>query len=131
MAHAHARTNFLLSCPSLFSTRQALYLFNTKYLEANTNLEPLVNICPEIDPIQFWRDCSTMSPRISAVQLEGESLLSGLFKLTRNFCHGQRRGEGNEIKTRSSDFQMAYQSEVIFSDRLPVYKGKSENQTNF
>ena len=87
-SHKGTLENFILSCPSLFSTRQALYLFNTRYLEANPILEPLVNICLEIDPIQFWIDCSTMSPVISAVQLEGESLLSGLFKLTRNFCHG-------------------------------------------
>ena len=87
-SHRGTLEDFLLSCPSLFSTRQALYLFNTNYLEANPHLETLVNRCLEMDPVQFWIDCSTMSPVISAVQLEGESLLVGLFKLTRNFCHG-------------------------------------------
>ena len=87
-SHRGTLENFILSCPSLFSTRQALYLFNTNFLEANPNLEPLVHICLETNPVQFWIDCSTMPPVISAVQLESESLLSGLFKLTRNFCHG-------------------------------------------
>ena len=87
-SHRGTVEDFLLSCPSLFATRQALHQSNLSYLSANPNLETLANTCLESDPVQFWLDCSTMAPIISAVQREGESLLFGLFKMTRNYCHG-------------------------------------------
>ena len=87
-SHRGTVEHFLLSCPSLSAARQALHQFNTNFMVANPNLESLVTICQESDPVQFWLDCSTMAPVISAVQQEGENLLFGLFKMTRNYCHG-------------------------------------------
>ena len=86
-SHRGTVEHLLLSCPSLSDARQALHQCNLSYLSANPNLEPLVNICLESDPVQFWLDCSTMAPIISAVQCDGESVLFGLFKMTRNYCH--------------------------------------------
>ena len=54
--------------PNRLSLRQALNLFNQNYLQALPNLEPLVSTCLEIDTVQFWLDCSTMYPVISADQ---------------------------------------------------------------
>ena len=59
----------------------------TSFLEANPSLVNLVRQCLAISAVQFWLDCSTMAPVISAVQLEGESVIFSLFKLTRNYCH--------------------------------------------
>ena len=87
-SHRGTVEHLLLSCPSLSSVRQTLQEFNKSYLSANPILEPLVTICLERDPVQFWLDCSTMAPVISAVQREGEGLMFGLFKMTRNYCHG-------------------------------------------
>ena len=66
-------------------------MFNLQYLESNPHLEPIVNDCLEISAVQFWLDCSTMSPVISAVQQGGQSILFGIFKMTRNYCHGLYR----------------------------------------
>ena len=98
-SHRGTVEHFLLSCPSLSSARQALHQFNLNYLSANPVIEPLVNICLESDPVQFWLDCSTMAQVISAVQHEGESLLFGLFKMTRNYCHGLWKARVDQLES--------------------------------
>ena len=100
-AEAHRGTieSFLISCPSLSSTRQALLMFNQNHLLAHPNLVALVNTCLVMDPVQFWLDCSTMHPVISAVQKEGESLLYGLFKMTRNYCHGLYKARVSQLES--------------------------------
>jgi hypothetical protein len=98
-SHRGTVEHFLLSCPSLSNTRQALNLFNQNYLQAHPNLEPLVNTCLEIDTVQFWLDCSTMHPVISAVQKEGEVLLFALFKMTRNYCHGLYKARASQLES--------------------------------
>ena len=85
--HKGTVEHFLLSCSSLSSVRQTLHMANLKYMESNPHLEPIVNDCLELSAVQFWLDCSTMSPVISAVQQGGESILFGIFKMTRNYCH--------------------------------------------
>ena len=97
-SHRGTVEHLLLSCPSLSTVRQTLQEFNKSYLSANPNLEPLVNICLESDPAQFWLDCSTLAPVISAVQREGESLLFGLFKMTRNYCHGLWKARVSQLE---------------------------------
>ena len=79
--------SFLLSCPSLSTTRIELTISNLRFLHDHPHLEDLVRQCMVMDEVQFWLDCSTMAPVISAVQVEGEQLLENLFKLTRNYCH--------------------------------------------
>ena len=86
-SHKGTVQTFLLSCPSLSPTRLALAECTKKFLEAIPEVVPLVNVCLALDPAQFWLDCSTMSPVISAVQVWGECVLFALFKLTRNYCH--------------------------------------------
>jgi hypothetical protein len=78
---------FLLTCPSLSVTRIELTISNLRFLHDNPHLEELVIHCLVVNPVQFWLDCSTMPPVISAVQRYGEELLLPLFKLTRNYCH--------------------------------------------
>ena len=89
--------SFLLSCPSLSIIRQSLHQFNQAFLQANGHLAQLVNQCLASNPVQFWLDCSTIPLVISAVQCEGDGLLFGLFKLTRNFCHVLHRGRLNML----------------------------------
>ena len=88
-AHSHKGTveSFLMSCPSLANTRAELHVFQSSFLQTNPGLANLVRQCLAISAVQFWLDCSTMAPVITAVQLEGESVLFTLFKLTRNYCH--------------------------------------------
>ena len=86
-SHKGTVETFLLSCPSLTPTRLALAECTKKFLEAIPEVVPLVNVCLALDQAQFWLDCSTMSPVISAVQVWGECVLFALFKLTRNYCH--------------------------------------------
>ena len=63
-------------------------MFNLGYLKTNPHLGPIVNECLEISAVQFWLDCSTMLPVISAVQHDGEGILFDILKMTRNYCHG-------------------------------------------
>ena len=77
----------LLSCPSLSSYRDDLMESCWTFLSRFPNLTSLVKICFEIDQVQFWLDCSTMAPVISARQSDSEWVLYPLFKVTRNFCH--------------------------------------------
>ena len=77
----------LLSCPSLSTYRADLMQFCLTFLSRFPKLTCLAKICLELDPVQFWLDCSTMWPVISAKQSEGEWLLYPLFKVTRNYCH--------------------------------------------
>ena len=86
-SHKGTIESFLLSCPSLFLTRQYLLEFQDRFIQANPHLHHLVKECLETDPVQFWLDASTMAPVISAVQKTGFSVLSGVFKITRNYCH--------------------------------------------
>ena len=86
-AHPGTVETFLLSCPSLSTTRQELAVFNCSYIAANPNLELLVNQCLEIDQVQFWIDCTTMPPVIAAGQVEGDLVLVNLLKMTRNYCY--------------------------------------------
>ena len=79
--------DFLLSCPSLCSTREALDDYLSVSLQANPELLPIVEECLALDAVQFWLDCSTMPPVIAAVQVNGERVLWKLFKITRNYCH--------------------------------------------
>ena len=85
-AHKGTIESFLLFCPSLSNCRASLTLFKADFLAANPDLLPLVTECVTSNPMQFWLDCSTMPPVISAVQLGGQDLLHPLFKLTRNYC---------------------------------------------
>ena len=78
---------FLLTCPSLSTTRDELTNSNMRFLHDNPHLEELVSQCVMISPVQFWLDCSTMPPVIAAVQEHGEVILQLLFKVTRNYCH--------------------------------------------
>ena len=69
--------------------------YNSKFLQANPSLVPLVDMCLDLDRVQFLLDCSTMAPVISAVQREGEIVMFKLFKLSRNYCHGLYRARLN------------------------------------
>ena len=86
--HKGTVESFLMTCPSLTTTRMALEDFNSRLIQANSILFPLYNFCLAQDPVQFMLDCSTMPPVIAAVQVYGENVLSILFKITRNYCHG-------------------------------------------
>jgi hypothetical protein len=86
-AHKGNVESFLLTCPSLLTTRQELIQSTTSFLQANPNLQEIVTKCLDMDPVQFWLDCSTMSPVISAAQCDGDNLFLPIFKLTRNYCH--------------------------------------------
>ena len=86
-SHKGTVEEFLLSCPSLGPTRLSLANYNRIFLCANPHLEDLMNKCLMLDPIQFWIDCSTMGEVISTTQSQDETILFGLLKLTRNYCH--------------------------------------------
>ena len=99
--HSHKGTveNMLLSCFSLSPTRLKLVQFTILFLHANPHLTQLVHGCLDSDPIQFWLDPSTIAVVISAVQSQGEDILSGLFKLTRNYCHGLHKARVGMLET--------------------------------
>ena len=86
-SHKGTVESLLLSCPSLSTTRANLMQFCWSFLHKFPLLISLVRACLALDPAQFWLDCSTMAPVISAVQDEGECVLFPLFKVTRNYCH--------------------------------------------
>ena len=91
---------FLLSCPSLVAARTALEQYTANKTEDNNALKAVVYQCLEVDPAQFWLDCSTMPLVISSVQLHGEGLLSALFKLTRNYCHGLHKARKEMLEMK-------------------------------
>jgi hypothetical protein len=74
-------------------------MFNLRYLETNPHLEPIVNDCLEMNAVQFWLDCSTMPPVISAVQQGGESILFEILKMTRNYCHGLYKARKAQLES--------------------------------
>ena len=78
---------FLLTCPSLSTTRDELTISNLRFLQDRPQLEMIVTQCLDPSPVQFWLDCSTMPAVIAAVQCVGDSVLVALFKMTRNYCH--------------------------------------------
>ena len=86
-AHKGGVEAFLLTCPSLSTTRLELTISTQRFLSDKPQLEEIVRHCLQLSPVQFWLDCSTMPAVISAVQSGGESVLVGLFKLSRNYCH--------------------------------------------
>ena len=87
VSHKGSVEAFLLTCPSLSPTRIELTISNLRFLQDYPHLEELVRQCLRINPVQFWLDCSTMHPVITAVQCQGGKVLQLLFKLTRNYCH--------------------------------------------
>ena len=78
---------FLLTCPSLSTTRDELTISTERFLHDKPQLEEIVRQCLVLCPVQFWLDCSTMPAVISAVQSVGDSVIVALFKITRNYCH--------------------------------------------
>ena len=78
---------FLLTCPSLSTTRIELTISTLRFLHDKPQLEEIVRQCLVLSPVQFWLDCSTMPAVISAMQSVGDSVLAALFKMTRNYCH--------------------------------------------
>ena len=86
-AHKGTIESFILSCPSLSTTRANLNEFKDNFLISNPHLLPLVTVCVMSDPVQFWLDCSTMPQVMQAVQESDPDLLCPLFKLTRHYCH--------------------------------------------
>ena len=85
-SHYGDLTAFLLTCPSLASTRRDMDEFTSLHLQDNPNLVEIVEKCQAIDPTQFLLDCSTMAPVIQAAQSD-KTVVANLFKLTRNICH--------------------------------------------
>ena len=85
--HKGTIESFLLSCPSLSTTRASLTEFIDNFLISNPDILPLVTECVMTDPVQFWLDCSTMPQVRLTVQKCGQSALYLLFKLTRHYCH--------------------------------------------
>ena len=87
--HSHRGTieSMLLSCPSLSPTRDDLVHLTWSYMTRFPQLSTVIRSCLTLDPVQFWLDCSTMAPVISAVQLHGEGVLQPLYRLSRNYCH--------------------------------------------
>ena len=79
---------FLLTCPSLSTTRIELTISTLRFLHDKPQLEEIVRQCLMLSPVQFWLDCSTMPAVISAMQSMGDFVLVALFKMTRNYCHG-------------------------------------------
>ena len=99
-AHKGTVESFLMSCPSLSSTRDAMDTYCSSYINTNyPHLLPLLEICMEIDPVQFLLDCSTMAPVISAVQADGECVMFPLFKISRNYCHGLYKARVNLLSS--------------------------------
>ena len=88
-ANSHKGTveSLLLSCPSLSSTRDDLVHLTWSYLIRFPQLSPVIRSCLTLDPVQFWLDCSSMAPVISAIQQYGEGVLQPLYRLSRNYCH--------------------------------------------
>ena len=78
---------FLLTCPSLSTTRLELTISTLRFLHDKPQLDEIVRQCLVLSPVQFWLDCSTMPAVISAMQRVGDSVLVALFKITRNYCH--------------------------------------------
>ena len=100
--HSHKGTvsAFLLSCPSLSSTRDAMDTYSRSYITNRyPHLLPLLQKCMELDPVQFLLDCSTMAPVISAVQADGDCVLFPLFKISRNYCHGLYKARVNLLSS--------------------------------
>ena len=88
LAHKGTVQSFLITCPSLTSTRLVLEEFNSKLIQGNSHLLPLLyNLCLKEDALQFWLDCSTMPPIIKAVHLYGDVILDTMFRMIRNYCH--------------------------------------------
>ena len=65
LAHKGTVESFLITCPSLTSTRLVLEEFNSKLIQGNSHLLPLYNICLTEDAVQFWLDCSTICHQYS------------------------------------------------------------------
>jgi hypothetical protein len=92
--------SFLITCPSLTTTRLVVEEFSLNLIQAHSNLLPLYNLCLTEDTqnaVQFWLDCSTMAPVIKAVQVYGDVILATLFKITRNYCHGLHKARVNML----------------------------------
>ena len=86
-SHKGTVESLLLSCPSLSSTRDDLVHLTWSYLIRFPQLSPVIRSCLTLDPVQFWLDCSSMAPVISAIQQYGEGVLQPLYRLSRNYCH--------------------------------------------
>ena len=80
--------SFLLSCPSLPSTRQAL-IDSMNYLLSYPDLLPMVCECLSADLVKFRLDYSTMPKVNRAVQEEGGEILFVFFNISRNYCHSK------------------------------------------
>ena len=89
VSHQGTIESFLLSCPSLQTIRQSLVIFTKTFISSTIpHLSSLVNMCLELNSVQFWLDCSVMAPVITEVQVNGDQVLKSLFKITRNYCYG-------------------------------------------
>ena len=51
---------FLLTCPSLSTTRIELTISTLRFLHDKPQLDEIVRQCLVLNPVQFWLDCSTM-----------------------------------------------------------------------
>ena len=69
LSHKGTIEAFLLSCPSLSTSRQAFYDYNETFLQTYPDLLTLVTESLGLDPVQFWLDCSTMPQVVSSVQV--------------------------------------------------------------
>ena len=103
LAHTGTVESFLITCPSLTTTRLELEEFTTNLIQAHPYLLPLYNLCLSQDACQFWLDCSTMAPVIKAVQMYGEVIHDILFKITRNYCHGLHKSRVNMLTEMNED----------------------------
>ena len=97
--HKGTVESLLLSCPSLSDTRADMMELLWTSLNRFPKLLSLAKTCFAMDPVQFLLDCSTMSPVITVKQLDGESVLCPLFKVTRNFCHAMRNARVSMLCT--------------------------------
>ena len=97
-SHYGDMTAFLLTCPSLASTRRAMDEFASMFLQDNPNLVEIVKKCQALDPTQFLLDCSTMAPVISAAHSDN-TVVPALFKLTRNICHNLYKRRTNLMES--------------------------------
>ena len=103
-AEAHKGTveSFLLSCPSLSPTREAMNGYSSSYITNKyPHLMTLATQCLNDNPVQFLLDCSTMPAVITAHQAEGEQVLYAFFKISRNFCHGLYKARMNMLRDLS------------------------------
>ena len=103
LAHKGTVESFLLTCPSLTSTRLILEEFNSNHIQAHPHLLPLYNLCLAENATQFWLDCSTMSPVIQAVQVYGDVILDTFFRMTRNYCHGLHKARMKMLSEMSDN----------------------------